>query len=122
MIQGIGLDVVSLDRIARAYTNNAGFADRILTGKEKDLFKSFSDKRKIEFLAGRFAAKEAYAKALGCGIGKDVSFQDIEILSNEKGKPELVNLKDNKKPMVIHLSITHTNEYAAAQVVIENRM
>jgi len=71
-----------------------------------------TEKRKIEYLAGRFAAKEAFVKALGTGIG-EVSFQDIEILSSG-GKP-VCNYKDFK----CHVTISHTDEYAVAFVLLE---
>lgn len=50
-----------------------------MTNKELQIFERLSPKRKIEFLAGRFAAKEAFSKAYGTGIGRDLSFRDIEI-------------------------------------------
>ena len=66
-------------------------------------------------MAGRFAAKEAFAKAYGTGIGTQLSFLDIQVENDEKGKPHIT------KPLQkgVHLSITHSTEYAAAQVIIE---
>lgn len=119
MIKGIGLDIVNLKRIESAYMRRETFAIRILTERERGTFETLLEKRKIEFLAGRFAAKEAYAKALGCGIGKSLSFQDIDVRTDLTGKPWVDNLRDGKDSSVNHLSITHTKEYAAAQVIIE---
>ncbi|MCM3671962.1 holo-ACP synthase [Mesobacillus maritimus] len=115
MITGIGLDIVEISRIAVLFKKQPRFPERILTEEERKEFCSLSDRRKIEFLAGRFAAKEAFAKAFGTGIGKDLSFQDIEIKKNERGKPFFI------KPISegIHLSITHSRDFAAAQVIIE---
>ena len=79
--------------------------------------KNFSEHRQIEFLAGRFAAKEAFSKARGTGIGKDCSFQDIEILREPSGKPSLY-FKGNQVNGFV--SITHTKEYAAAQVILQS--
>ncbi|WP_416148583.1 holo-ACP synthase [Salipaludibacillus sp. HK11] len=121
MIKGIGLDIVDLKRIESAYIRREAFAMRILTDSERQTFLTLSDKRKIEFLAGRFASKEAYSKALGCGIGKDLSFQDMEVRTDATGKPRIENLKCNNDLNVNHLSITHTREYAAAQVIIEGK-
>lgn len=116
MIKGIGIDIIELDRI-RNLMNNNRFIERILTVKEKQTFALLqSESRKVEFIAGRFAAKEAFSKAMGTGIG-ELSFQDIEVLNNEKGAPFITYLKEEH--MNIFISITHSREYAAAQVVIE---
>ncbi|WP_163102434.1 holo-ACP synthase [Peribacillus alkalitolerans] len=115
MIVGIGLDIVEIDRIRNLTQRQPRFVDRILTLTEKEKFEGLKDGRKIEFLAGRFAAKEAFSKALGTGIGKDLQFIDMEILSDERGKPYFSKPANGK----VHLSITHSHQYAAAQVVIE---
>ncbi|GIN57014.1 holo-ACP synthase [Lederbergia ruris] len=115
MIIGIGLDIVEIKRIEKVSERQERLPFRILTEAERELYFALSDKRKIEFLAGRFAAKEAYAKARGTGIGSHLSFLDIEILPDRLGKPHIT------KPLfgMAHLSITHTEQYAAAQVIIE---
>lgn len=115
MIKGIGIDIVEIDRIKRLIEKQPKFLARVLTGTELDSYQSRSGRRRYEYAAGRFAAKEAFAKAMGCGIGEQLSFQDIEILSDEKGKPYI------QAPFSegVHLSITHSREYAAAQVIIE---
>ena len=89
----MGIDLVELARIKDAYERNSRFAERILTENELSRFKTLSEKRQIEFLAGRFAAKEAYAKANGSGIGEELSFQDMEIATDENGKPYFVKPK-----------------------------
>src|SRR5699024_2014906 len=58
---------------------------KILTEKECQVYKKHSEKRKLDFLAGRYAVKEAFSKAMGTGIGKTVTFQNISILNDEKG-------------------------------------
>lgn len=118
MITGTGIDIVELGRIEKLMNRQPNFVDRILTPLEKERFLSLSDKRKVEFLAGRFAAKEAFSKAKGTGIGKQLSFQDMTIISTENGKPyfskpELANSH-------VHLSISHSDQYAIAQVIIES--
>lgn len=115
MIIGIGIDIVEIERIERLRTKQERFPARILTTKELQIYDTLSERRKNEFLAGRFAAKEAYAKARGTGIGSALSFLDIEIVSDKLGKPYIASPEFGKP----HLSITHTREYAAAQVVIE---
>jgi len=116
MIIGIGIDICELKRIEELVNRQGRFVNRILTEAEKQRLNSLSGQRKVEFLAGRFAAKEAYSKAIGTGIGAKLSFLDIEILSDERGKPMIV------KPTTdtVHLSISHSREYAVAQVIIES--
>lgn len=121
MITGIGLDIIELDRIRRIVDRQPGFIKRILTMNEIEKFSTLSRERKVEFLAGRFAVKEAYSKALGTGIGEEIGFQDIEITNDDKGKPRIEILKDTARDSVVHVSITHSRQYAAAQVIIEGK-
>lgn len=115
MISGIGLDIVEIKRIKNIAERQKKFADRILTPFEKDIYEGLSDKRKIEFLAGRYAAKEAYSKAVGTGIGENLSFLDIQVENDIKGKP-FFRFPEEKG---VHLTISHSAEYAVAQVIIE---
>jgi len=116
MIIGIGIDLVEMERI-RSLIQNQKFIERILSPAEREVYEKLSLARRQEFLAGRFAAKEAYAKALGTGIGAELSWKDITVINNEKGKPVLSDTKDRLNK--VHISITHTKDYAAAYVVIE---
>lgn len=115
MIKGIGLDIVEIDRIAKAMRRTNKFKDRILTEKERILFEAHSETRKIEFLAGRFASKEAFSKALGTGIGEECKLHDIEVLRGDAGNPVLYF-----KGQLVNgfVSITHSKQYAAAQVIL----
>lgn len=115
MIIGTGIDLVELTRIEQAYHRQPKFAERILTVREVSAFRQLKGKRAIEFLAGRFAVKEAYAKARGTGIGRDFGWQSIEVLADEKGKPIIFPHQDNN----VHVSISHSKDYAVAQVIIE---
>ncbi|MFI8688453.1 holo-ACP synthase [Rossellomorea sp. NPDC077527] len=115
MIKGIGMDIVEIGRIQELLERKTKFVSRILTDREEDAFYSLNERRRVEFVAGRFAAKEAYAKANGTGIGKELSFRDIEISKDERGKPYF----SKPEGTAAHLSITHSREFAAAQVVIE---
>ncbi|MGD6878964.1 holo-ACP synthase [Bacillus infantis] len=114
MIEGIGIDIVEIGRISRM-ANRAKFSERILTEGELAKYITLSDKRQLEFIAGRFAAKEAFSKANGTGIGSELSFQDIEISNDRKGKPFF----SKPEREGLHLSISHSESYAVAQVVIE---
>jgi holo-[acyl-carrier protein] synthase len=116
MITGIGLDITELHRIRKLDEKSPKFRERVLTGRELGEYQLLSGNRKIEFLAGRFAAKEAFAKANGTGIGKACSFQDIEIRKDSKGKPSIY-FRQLETGLV---SITHTKEYAAAQVLLQS--
>lgn len=115
MITGIGIDIAEMKRIKEVYERNNKFPSRILTEKELAYFSTLQPKRKLEFLAGRFAVKEAYSKANGTGIGKALSFQDIEVQKDENGRPYIV-----KAGCIVHVSISHSEEYVVAQVIIES--
>lgn len=115
MIKGIGLDIIEIERIEKAMARTEKFKDRILTERELAIFKTYSASRKIEFLAGRFAAKEAFSKALGTGIGAQCTLHDIEILRGDAGNPVLYCKGERVNGFV---SITHTKQYAAAQVLL----
>lgn len=117
MIKGIGIDLIELDRIENSMKKSDRFVDRILTQNEKKMFIQLqTDRRKLEFLAGRFAAKEAFAKATGTGIGK-LSFQHIEVINDPNGAPILK--AEGYEAYTIFISITHSRDYAVAQVVLE---
>lgn len=127
MIYGIGNDVLEIGRISTllASRQGKGFLQRILTERELALAEGRKGKA-AEFAAGRFAAKEAVVKALGCGIGAKVGFQDIEILPDREGKP-VVSLSEeawNRMLLAsgrhaIHLAITHSGDLASAFAVVE---
>lgn len=116
MIKGIGIDIVEIERIDGVMKRQPAFANKILTEKEKVLFDSMQGRRKIEFLAGRFAAKEAFVKAVGTGISKQFSWHDITIEKEKSGRPimSVEGVGDT-----LHLSISHSFSYAVAQVIIE---
>ncbi len=117
MIAGIGLDIVEIKRIADLLEHQPRFPERVLSDNELAAFGQLSGRRKIEFLAGRFAAKEAFAKAFGTGIGESLSFRDIEVAASPLGQPKITAPVSE----YVHLSITHTKEYAAAQVILEKQ-
>ena len=116
MIVGIGIDIVELDRMKEVIEKNDKFIDRVLTKNEREIFDQLGDKRKVEFLGGRFACKEAFSKAYGTGIGK-VKLTDVEILREDNGRPVI-----QKSPFEgnVHVSISHTNQTAVAQIILEN--
>jgi holo-[acyl-carrier protein] synthase len=124
MIFGIGTDIVEVSRIedSLARFGNA-FAERILNEQE---WLSYSQSNtQSRFLAKRFAAKEAFSKALGTGIRAPATFQNIGIAHDDLGKPvldiapELQLLLDSKGIRFMHLSISDEKALAAAFVVLE---
>lgn len=129
MIAGVGIDLLDISRVEQVWKRGMGgrLAERVLTPRERALLGQRAG-RAVEFLAGRFAAKEAVAKALGCGIGGQIGFHDMEIMPDASGKPGC-RLSDEAclklaesglmMPLRIHLSITHSQAVAGAYAVVE---
>lgn len=117
MIKGIGIDAVELSRIAEIIETKPSFIPRVLSNQEYALFEKLSKHRKIEFLGGRYACKEAFSKAWGTGIGR-VSFLDIEVLTNELGAPVVTKAPHPLEKTFV--SITHTKAIAFAQIILED--
>ena len=124
MIYGVGTDIVSIERIQEILNKNRdGFINRVLTEHERALFANKSDS--AAFCAKRIAAKEAFSKALGTGIGRVVSVQDLTVRKNENGKPyfmpsEKLRLYLQEKGIKQgHLSISDESLNALAFVVLE---
>ncbi|KUJ96809.1 MAG: holo-[acyl-carrier protein] synthase [Desulfonauticus sp.] len=124
MVLGVGLDLVELERIKKIYQRYGNrFAQKILGTKELAHFQE--KKNKIEFLASRFAVKEATVKALGTGFTQGINFKDIETLNTPQGKPYLSLSGEAKiwfqKLGAKHswLSLTHNTLVAGAVVILE---
>ncbi len=117
MIVGHGIDLQEVTAIEKAVQKHPRFPEKVLTPKELERYQTLTGKRQLTYLAGRWSAKEALAKALGTGIGK-VGFQDIEILSDEKGAPQV-----NFGPFQgrIWLSISHSGDFVQASVILEDK-
>ena len=115
MIVGHGIDIEELASIQNAVEKREGFEQRVLTDKELERFSSLKGRRQIEYLAGRWSAKEAFSKAMGTGIGK-LGFQDLEILNNERGAPYFRKSPFSGK---VWLSISHTDQFVTASVILE---
>ena len=123
-IFGIGTDIVSVYRIKNSLKNK-NFINRVFNKKE--ILKCKSIKNSINCYAKRFAAKEAFSKALGTGISKGINFNEIVILNNKSGKPYIniigrtkltLNKKFKKKKSKISLSLSDEKKYAVAFVKI----
>jgi len=123
MIVGTGIDIVEVSRIRRAVERHGDrFLNRVFTDSER---KYCIGRRHAEVhLAARFAAKEAALKALGTGLSQGISWRDVEVGRHRSGKPELqfhnvaADVLDTLEAADIHISLSHTNIYAVALVVI----
>ena len=123
MILGIGTDIVDCTRIAKVLERKGElFTSHLLTEKEQT-----QSRNDLYYICGRWAAKEAFSKALGCGIGAQCSFQDIQILRDpSSGRPLLsVHGKAAETAAALgakhfHVSISHEKTHAVATVIIED--
>ena len=126
-VLGIGVDIIDNKRI-KTSIKNSKFKNRIYTKKE--LKQSTESKNKVNFFSKRFAAKEAFAKALGTGFRKHLNFRDIEIINNKIGKPDyyknkkitkLIQKNFNVKEYDCFLSISDENDYSTAFAIIQSK-
>ena len=123
MILGLGTDIVEIPRIAAVLERHGDqFMERVFTADETKQ----ADGR-IAYFAGRWAAKEAAAKALGCGIGERCAFADIEIVNDDRGRPVMTfsggaaELAAELGVEEISISISHEASYAVATVILSGR-
>ena len=120
MLVGIGCDCIEIERFREAVQRGGdAFLRRLFTDEELSLCQKNADP--VFSYAGRFAAKEALAKALGTGIGSELSWKDMEILNDPKGKPIVSWLIDVRSRFGVEqtlLSISHTHTIAIAQAVL----
>ena len=124
---GIGVDIVQNSRIKKSITNEK-FLLRIFTNEE--INKSKKTKNKTAFFSKRFAAKEAFSKALGTGFRETLNFKDISITNNKRGKPSikinnklhnLINKKFKTKKINVLLSISDESKHSIAFVILEKK-
>ena len=125
MIIGIGTDIVETARIAETLSEHGeAFEERIFTDAERA--EAAERKANAQYYAGRWAAKEAVSKALGCGFGPRCSWLDIEILNNIDGKPVVKLFRaaaSTADAMAgkwsLHVSISHEKTHACAMAILE---
>jgi holo-[acyl-carrier protein] synthase len=125
MILGTGIDIIEVARIASSFEKfGERFLNRILLPDE--IAYCLLHRRPAPFLAARFAAKEAISKAFGTGIGAQLGWQDMEIRRKESGEPfvmlhgrgqDLLAVRGARK---LHISLSHTENYAAATAILED--
>ncbi len=123
-IFGVGTDIVSVKRIKNSLKNK-NFINRIFN--EKEVLKCKKNNNSINCYAKRFAAKEAFSKALGTGISNGINFNEIVVLNKKSGKPyinvigqtkKILAKKFKKKKSQISLSLSDEKKYAVAFVTI----
>lgn len=131
MIIGIGIDIVKTIRISKLLKEFGNkFENKIFTDNEISIANDKTDLQiKISYYAKRFAAKEAFSKAIGLGIGRGINFTDIEVINDQNGKPK-IKLTNNAKEFLqknfnhnnfrIDLSLTDEEELAQAIVILSN--
>lgn len=130
MIYGVGTDIMKIDRIAAALDRFGDrFAERILGVEELEKYHRRTAKvaaRGLRFLATRFAAKEAFSKAIGLGIHMPMTWRSAQILNAPSGKPIVVTSGKLAEFMELNgltaqVSITDEVEYAVAFVIVEKK-
>jgi holo-[acyl-carrier protein] synthase len=123
MIYGIGTDIMEVARIKQTMENTPSIRERLFSDNEIAYCESKA--RKYEHYCGRFAAKEAFVKALRTGLRDTLAFHEIEITNDALGAPSIQLLGASKElvaalgELKIHLSISHIKETATAFVVLE---
>jgi len=125
MILGTGIDIIEVARVAAAFDK---FGDRFLQRilKPDEIAYCLSNRRPAPFLAARFAAKEAIAKAFGTGIGAQLGWQDMEVGRKGSGEPYVIlhgagqQLLRERGACLVHLSLSHTQHYATAVAILES--
>lgn len=125
MISGIGIDIVEVERIERSIKKNDGFKTLVFSLREIAYCENTGSN--ILSYAGKFAAKEAFLKAMGTGLRDDMAFNEIEIENDSLGKPSIrllgktlstCKLSDS---INVHVSVSHSKAYATAVVIIEEK-
>jgi holo-[acyl-carrier protein] synthase len=123
LVFGIGTDIIEIGRVDEKLRRTAGLKKRVFTPREIAYCESKA--RSAQHYAARFAAKEAFLKAIGTGWRNGFRFVDIEILNNEQGKPELflqgkVKIFCEENGITgLHVSLSHIKDVAKAVVVLE---
>jgi len=128
MIVGIGTDVASIERIARVLSRHGErFVNRVLTPDERKRFERTNARAKASHLAKRWAAKEAFSKAIGTGIHAPFTWQSITVGRDARGKPGIVPSPEMEEHLAAlgvtrsHVSLTDDAGVAVAFVVLEGK-
>jgi len=123
LIFGLGTDIIHVPRVESALARTDGLKQTLFTPREIAYCESRG--KSAQHFAARFAAKEAFLKAMGTGWRDGYRFNEIEILNDELGKPEAVvhgevkKYCDEKRIARVHVSLSHTQDLAKAVVILE---
>lgn len=116
MIRGHGIDLQDVGQLAEAVAKQPRLVAKILTPAELLVYQDLPSHRAQTYLAGRWAAKEAFAKAYGTGIVAGCGFQDLEILADQRGRPIFTQSPFKGQ---VWVSISHSGQFAQASVILE---
>jgi len=123
VVTGVGIDMIEVGRVASKIGKDMGFRELVFSPVEISYCEAMTDK--YQHYAARFAAKEAFFKALGTGWLNGTAFNEVEISNNADGKPELTligqtaELLKEQGPLKISVSLSHLKTIASAIVIIE---
>lgn len=123
MISGVGIDMIEVERIAAKMSRESGFRELVFSKTEIAYCEAKTNK--FEHYAARFAAKEAFFKALGTGWLENTLFNEVEITNTDNGKPELALLGSTLETInemgikKILVSLSHIKTIASAVVIVE---
>ena len=124
MIVSIGIDIIEVYRIRETISRTPRFVTRVFTADEREYCEA-KGASAAQSYAARFAAKEAFLKALKTGWRGKIKWHDIEVLSDKDGVPSLKIVGEANKILEnlganhVHISLSHTTEHAVAQVILE---
>jgi holo-[acyl-carrier protein] synthase len=124
MLIGIGIDIIEVDRIAHRVGRDTGFRELVFSKNE--IIYCESKAFPFEHYAARFAAKEAFLKAIGRGWDSGLSLNEIEIVNDPKGRPEIKISGETEKQLTplgikkIYVSLAHIKSMATAVVMLES--
>lgn len=122
MIFGIGIDIVEVERIQKSIENYGDrFRNKLFAENEIEYCERWKDKKYVHY-AARFAAKEAFSKAISTGITQGFSFKDVAIQNEPSGQPILVlggEMKEKYGHLKSYVTLSHTDNNAVAAIVLE---
>lgn len=116
MITGVGIDLLEINRVKAVVDAEPRFIEKVLTPGERQQLSGLHKQRYWEYLAGRFSLKEAFSKAMGTGIGAQVGFQDVEIIDNTLGQPEVMKSPYDGQALA---SVSHTKNLVMTEVLLQ---
>ena len=123
MVAGLGMDIIEVERVADKIGRESGFRELVFSEREIDYCEAKANK--FEHYAARFAAKEAFFKALGTGWLNGTAFKEVEVINDEQGRPllgllgETARLIGSMKYTGFSVSLSHLKTMAAAVVILE---